>query len=1250
MADELKPGFQTTSPMTQMTYGEILDADAAAKAKLETDPRTLMGEAWENQGLAPAAVRFGQRWGEDSTFIDDPDFTIQQEELDSMTQEFSIKDKSYILESKSEEEKNARIKRLREDRSRHDFIRAHGIKGVGAEFAAALLDPVSWGIGAITMGASKVLKGGHVVRSGSAALTEGVISETLLNMSDTERDINDVIIAGGASLVLGGSIGYLTRGVDSKKAVIKAVDETDMARQADSQNAIRGNTLEEIAKARASLTTKIDDVDIEIDADMLVKGIDDKIQDLETRSRLFKKPSHKEGKKIRRKQAKYDAEIERIKGQEEKALSKFRKGQRFPKNAQEKQIQTDSLQKIRDEYAGKIEDAQVKRAALDNELTNKAAKELEAFKKMNKEEQAFAVFGKEEVLKHVKRVARQRSKAAKVGKGIDDTRIARAKEIEAKKAKVERKEALPEAEVEGVPEKVEPEEMFTGNRTAEQFLTEMVDSRATRPPSTVQWSVLPRNIRDRIQSLYTTLNHSKNYGITALNDMLFESAQGGVRPEITASVLSNMYHKQLKSAVKNRYNDGFLEWSKNQGRGTVKAVLDTGNHRRLFDEAVYKQIINPQPTVDPGIKAAADGIADGFELGLKIRKAAGEGGFEKVTPNRNYVPIIFDSRKMNSAFKKFNRTSIINTLSHGYQTGGLKVSKPVADRVAEMQYIRTMEAGQTRPDRVSRAVSQADRAKLLEDLKEAGAEQEVLDIFEEYAAGKEILDNVSNRAKRSLQINVDAEVNGLKVSDMLNTNIAMLSENYFREAAGGAAMARKGFKTYESAISVLNAAESWGGDSLKRIQEEARMLKQGIDMIYGKSLDADPTSDFLVAMRRLRETTGLLRLQMVGFAQAPESARMVSTLGLEAVMDSTKALKLWKRGGPMDEATDPMMREIHRYLGYQGEDNWLDNMYSRIDDLGEGEVGGKMARVLDNALAGGTRVNMVTSGFRTIQGGMEKIAARGISDRLTGIVDGGPMLSRELMEEVGWDADFIKRLKRHGKHYDEFDGEKIRILGLDKMEPGLREEVLVGMTRMQQRIIQKGMVGETAPWMNTWLGKTLTQFRAFSIISAEKQLVHDIRGDKIMAAQTLMFGVLASYMTYNAKVRIKAMGKKDKDEYLDNMLSDEMVAWGTFNMLPQTAIISIAGDVVATMGALPEEITQTPNSYGGFRPMGADNVAPVFGTISDTVSAGRGVFDVLYGRDVSEKSKRAARALIPMAQTTGIGQAINAGLNLIDKD
>lgn len=1203
----------------------------------------LLGLAVENQWLTEAAGRIYER---NKDFEPEIGYKVSQERLSEFDQEFDASSRQYLSEAKSEEELTARTVWLREDIKRHEALSAYGLKGTAVEFTAALFDPVGWAAGLLTgpvgLGA-KVGRTANALKTGAVVGAEAAAFETALAMSDTQRGIEDVMMATAGGVILGGSLGAAFR--TSAPEIAAAADEIDSALALEVPKSLQTKTV--MAWEQEMVT--VSDTKVKVNWNKVEQDANAHLSDLEAKAGFTmsaKVHSETSAKIDRLELTKADIDS---RWKLERAEEAAKRG--ASRNAAEETAKQEAYAAIDAKWQSKLAEVDAKiapmRTSLESASTaSNAAAEARAFKAMTSVEKLKKLYGKE--VPTLKAEVERQALAWK--------QVAKQMTIDEKPTTIKEPEGPDDsagaARVKG---SVIDEDTFVTGDTIEPFIESLIRSMDDKPqPVTV--NLYGNNwFADKARSVFTTIDQSSNLLFRALGHKLFENPQGNYVPEDTAGILSHLYGNQIRSAVRNRVYEGYNEWASKTGEGLISRSLDLKGTREVFDTLVFNQILKPDPNADASVIKAADGARDAFMKALEIRKNNGEAGFENVTPDPSYVPIVMDGWKMNTAVSRTNKQTVTTVLSLGYQSGKRKIPKKYADKLAELQYTRAMNTTLSARQSFERVISKAEEQDFIDGLVAAGVDPASIKSLTDDIVDREVAASISNRAKSSLGINVNAEFGGVKVLDLINTQIDDLIEGYAKEAAGGAALARHGFKTEQQALAVIDAGEKYGrnlGLNAERLAEEAQMLRDGVAMIMGRSIEVEPNSNLASGLRMARSYTTMIRLQQIGFSTFPELARGISHLGLRTILKAVPNTAIFRRraarkgGLSSGELNEPLLREQEFLLGYVDEESWVRPVSIRHEDsLPESHRSG-VVNFLNKAISVGARVTNVTSGFQAVQGGLGKIVSKSIQLRLVEMANGGLPLERKLMQEVGWTDGFIddviKHIKANPKSVN-FNGKDFQLLNAESMSPQMREKVGLGLLRMSGRLMQRHFIGDTSMWMNKTLGKTMTQFRSFMLVSAEKQLVHDLRGDKTKAAQILMWSSLLGYLSYTAQMQLQAYGEPNPDQWFADRMADREVAFGVFNKMPQTAIISLGGDALATLGVMPDSWYAAPGKLG-FRPQTAGTIAPVLGTVADTAALGRSVADLLSGDAEGREVAERARKLIPVANSVGVGQMLKAGI------
>lgn len=1250
----------------QPTSAQVAEAERELQ-KVRADD-SVWDTAVENEWAVPAAQRAIDRNSGEFTPV--AGYKVPREVQDELSVKhgFDIA-QEIVQDSKSPEELQFNMANADADFERQKVLSRNGFKGVGAQLAASVLDPVGWGAAVVSAPVSGLLKLKRVGHIGQMALIGGMENaaiEALLNQGDYYRDVDDVFTAAGFGMVMGGTIGVVTRnkykGISDDIAtpdarnenintVINGADEFDSAASKAVRDAMEYDSY---MAARSYEPLKANDVD---NAVSIMHHIDTLKGEANVRM------SGKEKGNLKSEIANLETQRERLKQSKVDEVSSSVSERGTPKSKDERlnmDVDKRVLARKYDEPISditlKIDELKTKLARVEN--VNKSKDELKRFSNLSREEQlkelgldvkprrVDTTSAVQAALKEIKanktKTPTQLYEEAKINDIVKDTVKQKDDTLSAARVK--------DSEIEG--------EQFDLSDRMDDLMTELANEAYQSPVKPVSTLGLG--------SVSSVILNSKNPIFRGIGLRLLENSQGGAYQGKTASILSNVNGNLIRSAEKNRYNDGFSQFIKDNGMSPADFLNPAVT--RDFNSQVYTAIVKGIPEDTPaGVKLAAEGISDKFKKSLELRKAAGEAGFEDVKAAKDYVPVIFDGIKVTEAINRVgSREGVEALISKGYQTGKYKMGKKPADALAKVQLLRASDA--TLSSRVSfdRVVSQQQQVQLIDDLKKAGVPDNVINNFIDGVEHADMADAISSRAKASMGINTQAEYNGMRVQDVLNTNIGELAENYGKEAAGGAGLASMGFPTRQSVMNSIDAGERAGRNmldkdskSIKSLRSEAEMLRDVVRLIYGNTVDADPTSGIVRGTRRLREVTGLLRLGQMGFAQLPEVARSISKMGLGTVLESVPATKFLmsrkgrKGGTAQGELKEPELREMEELIGYIGEDNWLTGWNVRHDEFGEtADNMSRISAMVDNGLAMGSRVNVWLSGFKAIQGGSEKIVARSINKRLKEHISGGRKLPTRDLEEVGLNEETMSRLQKHfeaNPKYEDFNGKQVRMMNFEAMDADLRETVGVAVRRMSGRLIQRNFIGDEGIWMNKWWGKALSQFKSFSIVSIEKQLIHDLRGDKIHAAQILAWSSLLSYAAYATQMQMQSIGRADRDDFLKEKFDNRNMSMGVFNKMPQVAGFGLAGDALATFGLLPDSLMNAPSRMG-YRSQNFGDLVAGAGVIGDAVGLVQSFSKYATGDDdVSTRQLvDKVRRLVPLANTIGVGQMTKASVDLLE--
>jgi len=1298
--DEL--GYSESLPSTDLRY----------ISEQSVEEQDYAGAAFEEAMAPAAALRIWNR--RSSQFERDAEWNIDEEVLQDIQKDYTPEEEEYLVNSKSEEEFISRKKYIQEDKDRLQAISQAGLKGIAATIGFSLIDPVGLALGAATGSigwGSKMTGVAKAMRVAAMSGIENAALETILMKGSTQSKASDVIMAFGTGAVIGGGMSFLTKGAPSEIA-----QEVDAAAHTDADAIVADEILQEARTTLPSskldmkaIRKRLNEYEKMLRRETgkpLTKG---QVKQVRKKMHALRKQIDRENERIRTSQGELTAKREEISlrkkeyveeanakkveitesykdriakqkariAKVEKNLEKTKNSQKQAAKLWKEEAKLEELRKARDlaikkvtkKLKGRVVEAERK---FKKALSGKTSKTKKARTVLTQKMREY------EIKLQSARKAKDSMNKLRKWKGLsEDERIAHIytdEEVPVKETELKRQleghKPLREATVEpssvSAPTSVEQGSvgaMKAGERPLHRIYDMAMDRVKRLARFAYDGSRIPDDLRgrkflgkvnsitDKIYSAQTVVSNSDDYAIRGFGYHLFEAPQGGTAAKVTVAARVRNYQNQIRSAMRNRLNEGLEEWGAEQGIGKTSVLLKRENYE-AYHKMVMREVKHPGTYNSPAVIKGAEGVREQLYLAGKLRKEAGEAGFENLDLDKNYVPTILNEVQIKYAVREHGYDKVRDLLSKSYQEGHFHLNKELADRVADGYIARAKDHTLSMAEHVRRT-SNKDVDDLAKQLKKAGVDEDTINDFLETSMQAEIKQHMSNRAKKSLYPAIDVELNGLKMIDLIDSDLPKLLESYTREAAGGTSFAKLGFKTRAEVLDFLTDMEKAAhnnGFDVREIAREIQILKDGVDLAYGRSLNKNPHSAWVRNLGRLRDITNLLRLQFVGAASIPEVARVTVQRGLKNSLEGCKDLgavlgtKNLREGGKYSgQFKRADLRELEVVMGYTGEDHVLYPNGLRVDNLEESAVGNKFGELMDNAIAQGQRIQEITSGFRAVQGSGERIAVRSLGNQIKNWVEGtGAALSEANIKRAGWSDGFLDDLKIWMKEHpavDTYNGEEVRLFNFGQMPADMQERLQIGMHRLIAADMQRPLIGETPMFMHRWLGQTLTQFRSFSLLSLEKQLINDIRHDKIAGSLILMHSAVLSYMALTVQTLQNAIGREDQDEYIKKHLASGRTVIDVMSRMGQLASIQTGIDGLATIGLLPDDMLASSMHPGG-RILTPGSV-PVVGMLKDVTQAARTLSDTLTGEADDSDLLKDVRKIVPFAKSIGINQALN---------
>lgn len=1247
----------------------LADINASRQEDVESpEAIDILRAARESSFVTDTAFRAYER--RSSQFDADLNWELDEETHKRDLSLYNPKEQEYLHEARSLEERKARKTWIEEDRERRAVLSKAGGWGVASEIGLSMFDPVQLGLGFATGGLAYSAKAGKVantIRGAGVGMSESVAIDALLMTQDTQSDVSDLIYSLTGGAVIGGALGALSR----SKIDIDLKNDGEILAHQKANEGLKEATEQgkaETAETRASST-------VSYEADTAKMQSDKVSHERQLEADVEGRLSRAEAKKLAKQREELlgeldeveeeligsDAELFELRSNVTEAESDVARAagsvrstkedllrtakQRLAVAVRKRDLRILNKQRSINEKLRDIEDrlSKAKRA-------KSSANQLRKWRAMSPDEQYQHLYegdlpSKELSVSEEETILQNMAEEA-------------AEEIDTK---------APEAPLVGGSASaaaVAPsfaQELFRASKKHVERLQSHFDIGRKIDSSAINWTPAGKEgwMAKNMNSLYTYLSSGNSYTMKGLVHELFENPQGGKANATTAAALRVNEENKIRGAMKARKREGFSDFAKHRGLSSVKRWFGLKD-RNDFDKMVMIEVLHPGTYSSvPGVKKAAEGVSAQFMEAANRQKAAGVRGFEDLDVKANHV-----TRKVNEqavfhgiAGNQRSRQTTKAVLSEAYFRGDNNLTREQADYIAEAYIIRAENRSSSITD-VYRKANEADIDRLAEALEAAGLPSDEIRKFMDTSMEAEANRHISNRAKLSLRPDLRAEVDGVQAIDLFHNNLDHLLEEVTQAAAGATAMAKKGFKSrheFDDYLEAVREEAIRNGNPAREVDDRIEVMKAGVDMIYGRSPHDQAHKGWYRNLSRIRDLTSLLRLQMVGISAIPEASRGIVNHGLLTYtklapksLKFIKGSKAYREGGLRSgDILDPEMDEVDQVVNYAGED-WVLLPTTIRDDAGIEESGffGELGRKVDMAINRGRELQEVTSAHRLIQGGGETLAIRSTNYQIKQwIFEGKDLdLRQATLDETGWDAAYLDELKAWSQANPlekEYNGRMIRVLNFEKMPADMMDRYLIGVQRIGRREMMRPYVGET-PWgMHRVLGATITQFRTFSILSLEKQLLRDIKQDPIAGSHMAVWSAGLSFLGYGAYTL--AAGSREQKE---SMFETQNLFMGIYNRMGQLASTSIGFDFLATLGVLPDSLTASPQRLGA-RTYGYNSI-PVLGAARDAgnLTAQVGDFLTPWGDPTTEPTTgdilKGVQKILPFAKTIGIRQAYDA--------
>lgn len=656
---------------------------------------------------------------------------------------------------------------------------------------------------------------------------------------------------------------------------------------------------------------------------------------------------------------------------------------------------------------------------------------------------------------------------------------------------------------------------------------------------------------------------------------LLEDASGTHVNNRSGAMLKEVYEKRLLSSVMLPFNTNYNSYIK--GRANRLTGMFSQELHKEFSESVLLELNNRMherpgtPGVHPSVLALADEIDKGTAEAVGILKGKGGeqsvDGFAELEPKSGYFRLQWSGPKMVQSIAAHGEDKVKAVLKAAYKEVNPKYSDEVLDMLTSAVVRRTKGKALDVDHEYHSFLDQDLRAYTRDMLIDHGVPENKVDGLINQLHPEPEERGKAGYAKHRTPIDLSiTDSNGLRVLDLIDTDVPRLWSLYSRDAAGRSALARKG---------LTNRAQVT--DLITQIVKEDNEAGGTLTRDYLKDVftffEAGPIGGGVSdPVRRIKQLTTLSLLNKLGVPQLAETGVGVAAVGVEAYTKHSKILA--------DILTDAKSGKVHplaKDLQWMTGELWNDHLLNRVD-LGLDETrtaaasNNKTVRMMDVLLKKGMHLQGYASGFFAIKSAQSKILLMSSVDKTLQAIKKGDQSYVRRMESMGFTPALISRIKE--KYIDtgvvEFgpDGFVNKMNSKDWLFRDA-EDFALAMTRHLHSIVQQALPGETAMMWHKDLGALLTQFKVFPLVAAQKQFVRNLRlGD---GSGTMMFTYGLGTAALAHVIRQATAGKTDQ-------LDSVSIARGAFNMSNMSGWIPAWTDPLLYMMHMDDSMLNA--SYG----------------------------------------------------------------------
>lgn len=770
------------------------------------------------------------------------------------------------------------------------------------------------------------------------------------------------------------------------------------------------------------------------------------------------------------------------------------------------------------------------------------------------------------------------------------------------------------------------------------------------------------------------LKGSENPISRALGNVLAEDAVGNADAGIKTQIGITEKKERLRRTMENNFMKGHAAafgefWKRSRGKGWNP--LDKIRAREEFNKLTTRYLRETDPQIRDsypqevkqfGLQVRA--LFDDYrQRGMNPGKdAKGEAyrpvkGFEAADEfSENYVPRLWDQRAVGNLVGKYGPHQVRDMFVEAIKKGSIDIEPELAKEIGTTLYHTLMRVRSGQVGDAMKMLTSGDAETLRMFLKTNApdlADGEVQKIIKTLSIDRKgggpkegkMRIKLDEMFRAKLRSHETGQMEDVSIDDFFVNDIEQLFSGYNRHMSGWISLAQMRIRdpqTDEILIDGIRDQSEWD----KLMEQVAAYSGDGtaasdihrMNFLFRQITGAPEPNEMttIAQYARLARDFNFMRVMgQVGFAQVAELGVLTSNLGVKATFQAIPSMRAFRRKALSGELDDDLARELD-YMTAPGTEWLRGEVHQKWDDFNAGPssiVGrSKVLSKMDTAFQHGKRVVAGGSGMAPVNALMQRWTAKGYAMRFADMAQGKNGFSEARLRSFGLDENDVKSVLEQFKQHATYEGGKLQRMNLQNWDQDVATLFEESAFRFGRRVIQENDPGQMAAVMGHWAARTILQFRSFMMGAYTKQTLHNLhlmgksKQDFMLTAGMMVGSSMAAGLSYMAQTHLQAVGRDDKDAFLEKRLGMENIMKASFQRAGYASVIPLMAD--SGLGLVGQDPMFSYRTTG--QPSNLLFGNPTAGYIDDFQSGVGGVVDAFIDdREVSQQEMRAAFRLAP---------------------